>query len=87
MSPALAQAGAGAASSDVKKESATARLLGSGMKLSRVGAQGTLLIHNHRLCWYRRIGRLPPRTIQLPYETTSHGILTRYRRLTLLLSG
>lgn len=30
MSPALAHAGAGAASKDVKKESATARLLGSG---------------------------------------------------------
>jgi hypothetical protein len=30
MSP-IAQAGAGAASKDVKKESATARLLGSGM--------------------------------------------------------
>jgi hypothetical protein len=30
MSPAIVQAGAGAASKDVKKESATARLLGSG---------------------------------------------------------
>ena len=32
MSPAIVQAGAGSASKDVKKESATARLLGSGMK-------------------------------------------------------
>jgi hypothetical protein len=31
MSPAIVQAGAGSASKDVKKESATARLLGSGM--------------------------------------------------------
>jgi hypothetical protein len=31
MSPAIVQAGAGSASKDVKRESATARLLGSGM--------------------------------------------------------
>lgn len=31
MSPAMAQAGAGSAAKDVKRESATARLLGSGM--------------------------------------------------------
>jgi hypothetical protein len=31
MSPAIAQAGAGSATKDVKKESAIARLLGSGM--------------------------------------------------------
>lgn len=34
MSPAIVQAGAGAASKDVKKESATARLLGSGKMVS-----------------------------------------------------
>ena len=39
MSPAIAQTGAGAASKDVKKESATARLLGSGMRNVHVPTQ------------------------------------------------
>lgn len=44
MSPALVPAGAGAASKDVKKESATARLLGSGRdKLATVKARSRLL--------------------------------------------
>lgn len=42
MSPAIAQAGAGAASKDVKKESATARLLGSGMETMAPGFAPTL---------------------------------------------
>lgn len=67
MSP-IAHAGAGAASKDVKKESATARLLGSGKIISRDNLrslyEGSIQLIRLflRFCWYRRADGLPSRT-------------------------
>lgn len=73
MSPVLAHAGAGAASNDVKKESATARLLGSGkMRPSHPrNARHQLLTPEYRLCWYRRADGFPSRTNRLLLELPS----------------
>lgn len=83
MSPAPVPAGAGAASKDVKKESATARLLGSGSCATTMGTRDQLLICAvYRLCWYRRADGLPSRTEQLPLLVANTPVPNIPNRLT-----
>jgi hypothetical protein len=50
MSPTLAQVGSGSAAKDVKRESATARLLGSGMAIRYILSIDRVLMIPHRFC-------------------------------------
>lgn len=62
MSPAVVQVGAGSAAKDVKRESGTARLLGSGMCLDFIffkqEANSNGIV---RVCRYRRVDGFPSR--------------------------
>lgn len=60
MSPAVAQVGAGSAAKDVKKESGTARLLGSGRATQDILSIDRRLMKSIRFCRYCRATRFPP---------------------------
>jgi hypothetical protein len=63
MASAVAQGGAGSAAKDVKRESGTARLLGSGMSFfSPLANKDSILMELFRVCRYRRVDGFPSRT-------------------------